>query len=220
MLSKKPVGTLADLSITETPLPGGDIRYDMGVNNWTARRIPDIRRPGRTTQVAKSRMIDVVVLGDGFTNAADFRAALVDWLADFYAIKVYDVFSGCLRVRGLFTRSSQLASDQRDSYYRTLVTPDDGALDADTEWWAATDADGNVFRANLWESVDSMPDINLRRYPTDLDVGSDDQPITNTQLRDLYRNLVVCMLVKSARTNPPSGFMREMRAPSRTPRVA
>jgi hypothetical protein len=205
---------MADLSITETPLPGGNIRYDMGVNNWTGRRIPDIRRPGGTTQVPKSRMIDVVVLGDGFTDAATFRAALVDWLADFYAIKVYDVFSGCLRVRGLFTRSSEPASDRRRSYYRTLVTPDN-ALDADKEraWWAATDADGNVFRANLWQSVDSMPDVVLRRYPTDLDVGSDDQPITNTQLRDLYRNLVVSMLVKSAADKSPSGFVREIARP-------
>jgi hypothetical protein len=202
----------SSLSITETSLPDGKIRYDMGVDNWETRRIPDIRRPGGTAQVAESRMIDVVVLGDGFTDAADFRDALEEWLAAFYAIQVYDVFSGCLRVRGLYTRSTEPASPRRDSYYRTMVTPE-GPLEPEIEWWSAADLDGAAFRVKLWESVDSMPDVVLRRYPADLDVGSDDQPITNGQLRDLYRNLVVCMLVKTAATRHPSGFVREVARP-------
>jgi hypothetical protein len=67
---------MADLTVTETALGDGRIRYELGRPNWQARRIPDIRSPGATVQIAADRLIDIVVLGDGYTDAADFRAAL------------------------------------------------------------------------------------------------------------------------------------------------
>ena len=87
-------------------------------------------------------------------------------------------------------------------------------------WWKAGDADGNVFRERFWESVDTFTDINSRRYPLDLDVGSSAQAITNELVRDLYRNLVVSMLVRAATAEPgefttnPSGFAAEVARPS------
>ena len=75
---------MADLSITETPLADGKIRYTLGSPNWQDRRMPDIRRSGSTVQIDEQRLIDVVILGDGFTSSADFRATLADWITDFF----------------------------------------------------------------------------------------------------------------------------------------
>ncbi len=204
---------MADLSITQTPLSGGKIRYTLGRPNWEDRRMPDIRRPGATVQIEEQRLIDVIILGDGFTAASDFRDALEDWLADFYAIKVYDEFAGCIRIRALFTPSNQPASADRESYYRCLMS-DDGRSILGGDWWKANDADGAAFRAAFWESVDTFADANPRRYPLDLDVGSSDQAITNYLLQDLYRNLVVSLLVRSAVTEHPSGFASEVSRPA------
>ncbi len=56
---------MADRTITQTPLAGRKIRYELGRPNWEDRRIPDIRRPGATVQIDEQRLIDVIILGDG-----------------------------------------------------------------------------------------------------------------------------------------------------------
>ena len=158
-------------------------------------------------------MLDVILLGDGFTTAASFRDALEDWLAAFYALRVYELFAGCLRVRALYTPSSEPASSRRDSFYRCKLAADGRSLEKDG-WQSAGDADGIAFRSALWAGVDTFADANPRRYPLDLDVGASDQAITNDRLRDLYRNLVVGMLVSSAATSHPSGFTSDVSRPS------
>jgi len=204
---------MANLSIVETPLAGGKIRYTLGQPNWEDRRMPDIRRPGSTVQIEEQRLIDVIILGDGFTAASDFRDALENWLSNFYAIKVYDVFAGCIRIRALYTPSTQPASANRASYYRCRMSDDGCSIDKD-DWWKANDADGMAFREAFWESVDTFADANPRRYPLDLEVGSSNQTITNDRLRDLYRNLVVSFLVRSAVDEHPSGFTSDVSRPA------
>ena len=204
---------MADLTIAETALSGGRIRYTLGAGNWTGRRIPDIHRPGATIEVPERRMLDVILLGDGYTTAASFRAALEDWLDAFYALRVYEVFAGCLRVRALYTPSSEPASSRRDSFYRCKLAGDGRSLEKD-DWWTAGDADGIAFRSALWAGVDTFADANPRRYPLDLDVGATNQAITNDRLRDLYRNLVVGMLVSSSATGHPSGFTSDVSRPA------
>jgi hypothetical protein len=204
---------MADLTISETALSGGRIRYTLGAPNWTPRRIPDIRRPGATIALPENRMLDVILLGDGFTSSAGFRDALEDWLAGFYALRVYELFAGCLRVRALYTPSREPASADRDSFYRCKLAADGRSLDKD-DWWTAGDGDGVAFRSALWAGVDTFADANPRRYPLDLDVGASNQAITNDRLRDLYRNLVVGMLVKSAATGHPSGFTSDVARPA------
>src|SRR3954464_5844403 len=113
---------MANKTITETTLDGGGVRYELGQPNWADRRIPDIRQRGSTIRIAEDRLIDIVVLGDGFTDAADFRAALVDWLDDFYHLAVYDRFAGAFRIRALHMPSDELASTDRRSYYRCRVS--------------------------------------------------------------------------------------------------
>jgi hypothetical protein len=203
---------VADLSITETALGGGKIRYTLGRPNWEDRRIPDIRRSGATVQIEERRLIDIVILGDGFTSASDFRDALEDWLADFYTIRVYDTFAGCFRIRALYTPSGAPASASRTSYYGCLMSEDGRSIEGG-DWWKASDADGTAFREAFWQSVDTFLDLNPRRYPLDLDVGSTNQAITNDRLRDLYRNLVVSLLVRSAATEHPSGFASDVTRP-------
>ena len=165
-----------------------------------------------TVQVPEQRLIDIILLGDGFTRASDFYCALIDWLADFYTIKVYDVFSGCFRVRALYTPSDEPASAKRGSYYRCPLDANGGKIVAG-DWWKRNDLNGTVFRERFWESVDTFADVNARRYPQEIDVGSANQAITNGRLRDLYRNLVVCLLIRSAATAHPSGFASDVYRP-------
>ena len=209
---------MADLTITQTALGDGRIRYELGRPNWQARRIPDIRTPGATVQIASERLIDIVVLGDGYTQASQFRAALVAWLTELYTIDVYDRFAGCIRIRALYTPSTEEASAARGSYYGCpIVTSATGkeSVDKESKFWKASGATNDAFRAALWGSVDTFDDVNLRRYPDDL---TTDQQLTaeeylvidQNELRGLYRNLVVSMLVQTATTGGPSGFNDEV----------
>jgi hypothetical protein len=201
---------MIDHSVAATALGDGRIRYDLGKPNWEPRRVPDIHQPAATTAVAPDRMIDIVILGDGFTTRAQFLSSLTEWLTDFYAVQVYATFAGCLRIRALYTPSRVPASADRDSTYRVKVSDDGKEIVLDEgAWWAADDADGVAFRTALWDGVDTFEDVNLRRYPLDIDVGDDTQAITNKLLRDLYRNLVVCLLVRTTQTvftTPPPEF--------------
>jgi IgA Peptidase M64 len=210
---------MIDLTISPTPLGDGRIRYTLGRANWQDRRIPDLRRPGATVTIPEDRMVDIVILGDGFTTTAQFESSLAEWLADFYALKVYEVYAGCLRIRALYTPSSEPASADRGSFYRSLVKEDGSGLDMD-EWWSAGDPDGDAFVEAFWTGVDTFADVNTRCYPLDLEVGTN-QAITDGLLRDLYRNLVVSFLVRTATTVHPSGFCRDVArpAPNTTRRV-
>ena len=116
---------MADLTITETALGDGRIRYELGRPNWEARRIPDIRSPGADRQIAGARLIDVVLLGDGFTaGVASSVTRSSDWLEALYAIDVYERFAGCIRIRALYTPSTERASAARGSYYGCPIAPD------------------------------------------------------------------------------------------------
>ena len=203
---------MLDKTISETALGDGRVRYTLGAGNWNERRIPDIRNPGGTVVIPENRLLDVIILGDGYTTAACFRDALEEWLDDFYALRVYELFAGALRVRALYTPSTEAASSQRDSFYRTKIDPVEGWITND-DWWLANDADGIAFRTNLWAGVDTFADHNTRRYPLDLTVGTG-QAITDDRLRDLYRNLTVSLLVKTEDTGHPSGFTRDIARPA------
>ena len=223
--------TVPDTSIVATPLPDGRVSYTLGPADWADRRIPDIRRPGHTVQVAEDRVIDVIILGDGFTAQSQFTTVLVDWLAKFQSIDVYATFAGCLRIRALYTPSVEPASSSRGSFYGCLMTSGGRALtderdadgdgeNEDYDWWSADDADGRRFRQRFWAGVDTFAIATQRRYPLDLDVGADSQAINNDSLRGRYRNLVVSMLVRSSIAAPPgvdvdpSGFVREVPRPA------
>ena len=227
---------MTDRSIVATPLADGRVRYTLGGPNWAERRIPDIRRPGETVQVDEDRMIDVVILGDGFTAVSQFDDALAEWLREHLALKVYDTFAGCLRIRALYTPSVEPASSTRGSFYRCLTSSDGKSLATDRlnaegetedyDWWRADDADGRAFREAFWAGVDAFSIATERRYPLDLDVGGSNQAIHDDTLRDRYRNLIVSMLVRTSDrvdvtpenstglNRHPSGLAREVPRPA------
>jgi hypothetical protein len=205
---------MADLTITETALGDGRIRYELGQPNWQGRRIPDIRSPGATVQIAAARLIDVVILGDGFLHASKFREALDTWLTELYTIDVYERFAGCIRIRALYTPSTEHASASRGSYYGCPIATG-GGIDQDGDWWQASGARNDAFREAFWGSVDTFDDLNARRYPDDLTtdqqlIAGEQLVIDQDDLRGVYRNLVVSMLVQGG----PSGFNRLVPRPA------
>jgi hypothetical protein len=190
----------------------GSIPYELGKPNWEARTIPDIRSPSSSVRIDESRLIDVLILGDGFLTQAEFEEGLQDWIDVFYDLKVYDIFQGALRIRGLYRESSERASADRDSYYRVKITSDGDAV-AKGEWWQEDEGDDLEFRRRVFEDVDSFPGINLRRYPSNLSFNE-----SHTEIRDwlfgMYRNLVVAMLVRTNTTSRPSGRAFRLARPS------
>src|SRR4249919_103629 len=103
---------MADQHITQSQEAGGRVRYDLGRSNW-GEPIPDIRRPGSTVALVTDRLIDIVILGDGYTTEAGFRAQLVRWLQAFFTLRAYDSFAGAFRIRALYTPSDEPASSGR-----------------------------------------------------------------------------------------------------------
>lgn len=214
---------MADTSVVAgTGRADGSTPYELGKPNWQNRRIPDIGNPSSTVQINASRLIDVLILGDGFQSQSEFDAGLQSWIDDIYNLKVYDLFRGAFRIRALYRHSSERASKDRDSYYRVKVTDDDKGVSGGS-WWDGDSDENLVFRQRVFEDVDSFADINLRRYPRGLSFNE-----TNTTIGDwlfgMYRNLVVCMLVRTdARTNASGRALRVAR-PSpdeqRTVRIA
>ncbi len=195
---------MADTSVVAGPARAdGSIPYELGKPNWQARTLPDIRRPASTLQIPESRLIDVVILGDGFQTSAEFEAGLQDWINDFYDLKVYDTFRGAFRIRALYRRSQARASDARDSYYRVKVDAGGDGVEGGS-WWDADDADSRVFRRHVFDDIDSFADVNLRRYPSALSFGE-----TNISIGDwlfgMYRNLIISVLVRTSTTSNASG---------------
>ena len=200
---------MADQTITETVQDNGQVRYELGRAHWDPPRVPDLRQPGSTLVVPADRLIDVVILGDGYLTAADFRAELVAWLDAFFKLAVYDTFAGALRVRALFTPSAEPASAARGSFFGCNVDDAGTGIVKSGGWWAAGDAKGTLFRRRLWDAVDSFTPLSTRFYPPELDLGV--TPEIADDLRGIYRNLVVSMLVRTAADNNVSGMTTEVR---------
>jgi hypothetical protein len=196
---------MPDQTITETPLADGRVRYDLGPANWAAPSVPDIRQPGSTVPIPQNRLIDVVILGDGHLSAAEFRQELDRWLPAFLALKVYSTFAGAIRVRALYTPSTERASSTRGSYYGCVVNDAGDGIVKDDTWLSSGDPDAQRFRDRFWEAVDSFGDVNLRAYPPEVDLGP-----TPDRLRGVYRNLVVSMLVRTAARTNVSGMTTEV----------
>ncbi|HHJ15495.1 MAG TPA: hypothetical protein ENJ80_02240 [Gammaproteobacteria bacterium] len=204
---------MADTSVVAGPArTDGSIPYEIGKVNWKDRTIPDIRNPSAQVQIEENRLIDVVILGDGFTCQEDFESLLAGWIDSFYDLKVYDLFRGVFRIRALYRESPEYASKDRNSYYRVKVD-NDGIRVSGGSWWRGDTGAALAFRERLFADVDSFPGINLRRYPDGLSFDEG-----NTAIGDwvfgMYRNLVVCMLVKTEKRNNASGWALRVTRPS------
>jgi hypothetical protein len=192
-----------DRTVTAGDRPG---HYDVGRANWETAWVPDVRDPERCAELGGGQVIDVVVLGDGYEKATDFEAQLEKWIDDFYAVNVYSRFHGAFRVRAAFTASKEPASSRRRSHYAVKL---DGAEVASDEW---PDGDGDAderFRRALAGALDRF-ELNRRTYPRDLDVGEGDELVIHNRLAGLYRNLVVCLLVRTAEDENAGGRTRDV----------
>jgi len=205
---------MPDFTITSTSEANERIRYELGRSNWIARQIPDIHSPGSSITLAESRMIDVVILGDGYTESETFEDQLAEWLGEFFEQQVYETFAGAFRIRALFEPSSEPASQERSSFYRCLVNSSGTAMSTSGSWYSASGTDNDTFRNRMFDAVASFSDVNLRRYPTTLDIGNQSSAIKNSTLRDVHRNLVVCMLVRTPVRDNVSGIARHVPRPS------
>jgi hypothetical protein len=200
---------MADQTITETTLDDGRIRYELGRTNWESRLVPDIRQPESALQIPVDRLIDVVILGDGYLTPDDFREELAQWLAAFFKLTVYDTFAGGIRVRALYTPSGEPASAARNSFFGCAVNDAGTGIVKSGDWWSAGDTKGRLFRQRLWDAVDSFGDVNARAYPPELDLGVTADIAGD--LRGMYGNAVVSMLVRTAARTNVSGMTTQVR---------
>ena len=195
---------MADTSIA-VRRDGARFVYDLGRANWDPPRLPRLDGTG-TELLADRDRIDVLILGDGYVDEPDFRDELDRWIADFDALDVYERLAPAFRVRALLVPSKEPASDARGSHYRVRVKSNGTQISMSDDWWQGSSPDDEHFRRELFASVDAF-DVNIRRYPNDLDVGSSDVVVGNEQA-GIYRNLVVCMLVRTAVDDGISGMAR------------
>jgi len=192
---------VADQTITPLdPTSADTVRYELGRQNWAPASedqhpwLPDFLHGGSgNVRLAEDQVIDLVILGDGYETATQFRSQLQGWLDDFFAVEVYERFRGAFRIRAVFTRSTEPCSTNRNTHYGVKVDSQ-GKIERDG-WWNAGSNAGRRFRNRLFESVDRFS-VNLARYPASLQVGGDHSVIHN-ELKGLYSNLVVMMLARS-----------------------
>ncbi len=194
---------MADTTVSaQTARADGSVPYLIGQPNWQSRSVPDINDPTSNVTLLERQLIDVLILGDGFLSQTEFESSLQAWIDDFFKLAVYEVFKGAFRIRALYRSSAVRSGSARDSYYRVKMT-DSGGVSGDG-WYDNNTGDDLVFKQTLFADVDSFSDINKRRYPEGhsfnegaIDVGD--------WLFGMYRNLVVCMLVKNSSNGNASG---------------
>ncbi len=192
-----------DTTAPDAPL----VRYDLGRPNWDPGWIPDLTDPQRTVPVGRDQIIDVLILGDGFPDRADFESQLDDWLDDFFDVDVYERFRGAFRVRALFRRSDAPVTAARRSYYRVPANADDD-LSSSGSWWGSEGDANDEFRTRLFDDM-GLFDFNDVLYPGDLDV-SDGGTVIHNELAAMFANCVVCMLTFNSAGSNGSGFTRRV----------
>jgi hypothetical protein len=186
------------------PLDGAVIRYNIGEANWTSPWVPDLAQPGRRVPLSPRQVLDVVILGDGYTARKQFERELEEWAADFYALEVYRQFAGAFRIQALFTKSPTTCDlEARNTYYQ--VKADDDGVDRGGEWWNKAGPKNTAFRIRVQESLDRFT-LNHIRYPTTMTV--EQKPVIHDVLAGLKSNLVVVMLVRTGTNSNTEGMTR------------
>lgn len=191
----------ADITVTELSGsigPSGDwVVFELGRPNWSPAWIPELRTSSGTMSIAASERLDIVVLCDGYTSKSTFSSHLSTWIGRLFKLDVFEWFRGAVRIRAIYTASTEKASANRDSFYRVKVTNDEKGISFGN-WHESSGDDNEHFRDKVWEVLDALG-VNTTVYPSDL--GADD-PL---KLNDTYSHLTVAMLVRARNDNTPSG---------------
>ena len=182
-------------------------RYVPDDETWDDWWIPHLPDPTKKVVLSDSHRIDVLILGDGYETAEQFEAQLDPWLAAFQAIRVYSTFRGAFRIRALFRASKVPASTKRLSRYRVAIDGDGQVSDGG--WWADDTESDRAFRSRLEADIEALG-FNHRRYPDDLDVGSESETVIHNTIGGMYSNTVVCMLVRTSLKPNASGRTRDI----------
>ena len=111
------------------------VTYELGKPNWDPPWLPDLARPGGTVTLGDAQLIDILILGDGYRDRAEFEAQLSSWIAAFFQVTVYEAMRGAFRVRAVFRKSAQRVSAARDSHYRVPANASGSALSSAGSWW-------------------------------------------------------------------------------------
>ena len=149
-------------------------------------------------QVAEDRLIDIVVLGDGYRDPSSSGRRSGSGSGTSTRSRCTTGSRGAC-ASGRCTRP-------RPNPPRRHAAPTTASRSPRRAAWIRTATGGrsrarnDAFREALWTSVDTFGDGNLRRYPDDLTIGDGLVIDQDEVLRGVYRNLVVSMLV---RTTPP-----------------
>jgi IgA Peptidase M64 len=190
---------MPDTTVTNLDPKADDlIRYALGRSNWINPFVPDLQNKGGTVALNDQEIIDVLILGDGFTGRTDFETAIQTWITQFFLLDVYTRFAGAFRIRALFTKSDQLASVNRKSFYRTALD-NDGQINLGG-WVGSSGTDNQWFRDKVVASAGHFT-FNQNVYPSNL-VGT--QNIHN-DLAGMFSNFVLVMLVNTASGQPSGG---------------
>ncbi len=194
---------MADLSVVETPSPigpGGDWAvFELGEPNWSPAWVPDLTTATATgtRPLAAAERLDIVILCDGYTAKTDFENDLGTWIGNLFQLEVFEWFRGAVRVRAVYTPSTEKASADRDSFYRVKVTDDETGISFGG-WPSDSGDDNEHFRERLWDVLEALG-VNEAAYPSDLD---GDDPLS---INDTYSHLTVAMLVQAKNDDTPSG---------------
>ena len=184
----------------------------------TTRFIQNIETGG-TELISGSEIIDIIVIGDGYTcsspsNCEDtlFFTDAQNWYNKLFhpidGIRPYSLYRQAFRVHAVYERSDDHASADRDSYFRVKVGCNADADDPNracsieyaSRWYEDDrETDNIVFRDRLFQAIDdvdvfSSGSLNLTKYPDDME--------SFNSLENLYRNLVVAILVRGYRDIP------------------
>src|SRR6185295_14385904 len=191
---------MADLSITNLDPDRTDrVRYALGQPNWDPFRIPDISDHGNIISLAEDQVIDIIILADGYDDQAEFEDQLSDWLENFFDVTAYEKFSGAFRIRALFVTSDEPCSSSRDSFYRVRIQTGDREEVDHGDWYKDGGTDNERFRDHLFAAIGEF-EFNATLYPDDLDASG-----IHNSLANLYSNLVIMMLVRTASDQNISG---------------
>lgn len=192
---------MADTSVAERASPIGPnndwVVFDLGKANWSPAWTPDLETANGTRELNAESRLDVVVLCDGYTSKATFEGDLSSWITNLFQLDVFEWFRGAVRIRAVYTPSSEKASKDRNSFYRVQLEDDEKGISFD-DWVSSDGPDNEHFRDTLWEVLDSLG-INAKTYPSNLDAAD---PL---EINDTYSHLTVGLLVRAKNDDTPSG---------------
>ncbi len=210
------------LAICAQAATEGEVRYidPFGTNT---RNMPNVLSSG-TTPVPSDRVIDVVILGDGYTDADSTRfwndaqnwyIRMIGWSG----IHPLTQFEECFRVRAVWHKSAtRCAAPSPDTYYGAIITRTNDSSGNPLPRSGSTKKTGWKDQAPFQDGVSQSlsnnitgPSLDFSQYPWNLDVqiplasGLGDTTGVQHSIAGTLRNVNIVFLAIAEDTSNPSG---------------